>query len=278
VTARLIINAAITGCVLDKSDTSHLPVTVKEMTDCARQVREAGASIVHLHARDADGRPVCDAAAYRELVSSVRQACPDLVVCVSLSGRLVADVGQRAAALEARPDLASLTLGSMNFPTQASVNPPETIRELAARIHAAGAVPKLEAFEAGHINYAAYLISKGLLRPPHYFNLILGSLGAAPLDLVGLGHMVGILPPGSVWSVGGIGRHQLDANLLAIAAGGHVRVGLEDNNYFDRARTDRADNVRLVERIARIAREVGRDPATPAEARSILGLGVRESN
>ena len=273
-TSKLIINAAITGCVLSKSDAPHLPVTISEIVECSRRARDAGAALVHVHARDELGQPVCDGAIYRELVASVRRACPDLVVCVSLSGRHVADVDQRAAALDSHPDLASLTLGSMNFPTQASVNAPETVRELARRTYAAGATPELEAFEAGHVNYASHLIQKGVLRPPHYINLILGSLGAAPLDLVGLGHMIGLLPPGAVWSVGGIGRFQLDANVLAIVAGGHVRVGLEDNPYYDRARTEPADNVRLVERVARIAREMGREPATPAEARQIIGLGA----
>jgi uncharacterized protein (DUF849 family) len=272
VTSKLIINAAITGCVLSKADAPHLPVTVAEIVDCTRRARDAGAAIVHLHARGAGGRPVSDGAAYRELVDAVRAACPDILVCVSLSGRHVTDVELRAAALESRPDLASLTLGSMNFPAQASVNDPDSIRELAARTYAAGAIPELEAFEAGHVSYAGYLIQKGVLKPPFYFNLLLGSLGAAPLDLVGLGHIIGLLPAGAVWSVGGIGRYQLDANVLAIASGGHVRVGLEDNPFYDRDRTDAADNVRFVERIARIAREMGREPATPAEARRMIGL------
>jgi uncharacterized protein (DUF849 family) len=197
---------------------------------------------------------------------------PDLIVCVSLSGRLVRDARQRAAPLEARPDLASLTLGSLNFPKQASINSPEVIRDLAGRIFRAGAVPELEVFEPGFINTANYLIRNDILHPPHYFNLILGSLGASPLDLVGLGHMIGLLPDGATWLVGGIGRYQLDANVLAIAAGGHVRVGLEDNLYWDRGQSELADNARLVERIVRIGRELGRDAATPEDARLIIGL------
>jgi 3-keto-5-aminohexanoate cleavage enzyme len=269
---RVIINAAITGTVLYKKDAPALPVTVAEIVDCAKRVREAGAAIVHLHARKPDESPTLDADVYREIVERVREAT-DLVVCVSLSGRFTSDVGLRAAGLQARPDLASLTLGSMNFMSGPSVNAPATITELAARIYAAGVVPELEVFEAGFVNYASFLARKELLRPPYYFNIILGSLGAAPLDLVGLGHMVGLLPPGSTWSVGGLGQYQLDANVMSIAAGGHVRVGLEDNVFFDRARTDKADNPRLVARVARIAREMGRPPATPAEARALIGLG-----
>lgn len=271
-TRKLIINAAITGCVLTKADNPHLPTTLTEIVDCARRVQDAGASIVHLHARHADQSPAYDGDVYTELVERVRDACDDLVVCVSLSGRHITSVEQRAAALQSRPDMASLTLGSMNFATQPSINAPETIRALAVRIYAAGAIPELEVFEAGFINYANYLIAKGALTPPYYVNIILGSLGSAPLDLVGLGHMVSLLPPGAIWAVGGLGRYQLEANVLGIAAGGHVRVGLEDNLYYDHARTDLADNARLVARLVRIGREMGRDPATPADTRRLLGF------
>lgn len=271
---RVIINAAITGTVLTKAKTGFLPVSVTEIVDCAQRVREAGAAIVHLHARQPDESPSYEPELYCEIVERVRRAT-DLVICVSLSGRYVADVGVRAAALAARPELASLTLGSMNFMTGPSVNAPDTITALAGRIYDSGAVPELEVFEAGFIHYAGVLARRGILRAPYYFNILLGSLGSAPLDLVGLGHMVSLLPAGATWSVGGLGQYQLDANVLAMAAGGHVRVGLEDNIHFDRGRTDLADNFRLVARAARIARELGRPPATPAEARQIIGLRGR---
>jgi 3-keto-5-aminohexanoate cleavage enzyme len=232
---QLIINAAITGMVPGKNDTPHVPISVAE------------------------------------IVAGIR-AASDLVVCVSLSGRLVADIGNRLAGLKANPDLASLTLGSLNFMTQPSINAPATIALLAECIHAAGAVPELEIFEAGFANTACHLVKRGILKPPHYANIILGSLGSAPFDPIGLGHLVSLLPPGTTWSVGGIGRFQLDANVMAIAAGGHVRTGLEDNLFYDRERRELADNARLVERIARIGREMGREPATPAEARAIIGL------
>jgi uncharacterized protein (DUF849 family) len=268
----LIINAAITGCVFTKADNPHLPVTQSEIVDCARRVHDAGASILHLHARNGDQTPCYDAAVYRDLVGAVREACGDMIICVSLSGRFVQDIGIRAAALASRPDMASLTLGSMNFASQASINSPETIRQLAARIYAAGAIPEIEVFEAGFINFANYLIEKEVLHPPYYVNLILGALGAAPLDLIGLGHLVGMLPQGAAWAVGGLGQYQLRANVMAIAAGGHVRVGIEDNLYYDRRKTDLADNVRLIERVARIAREMGRSPATASATRQLIGL------
>jgi uncharacterized protein (DUF849 family) len=269
---KLIINAAITGCVLTQADNPRLPVTRAEIVACARRVYQAGASIVHLHARDAQQKPASDAASWIELVSAVRYACPDLIVCVSLTGRHGEDVQQRAAALAARPEMASLTLGSLNFPTQASVNAPQIVTELAGRIRQCGAVPELEVFEPGFINYAAYLVRKAILRPPYYFNLILGSLGSSPLDLVGLGHMLSLLPEGSVWAAGGIGRYQLDANVMAMTVGGHVRVRLEDNIYYDRHRRRLADNVQLVDRVVAIARHLGREPASGDEARRIIGL------
>ena len=273
VSDKLIINAAITGTVLYKSDTPFLPTSIPEIVETAIRVREAGASIIHLHARNPDQSPCYDPSVYCDLVGKVREAT-DLIINVSLSGRYVPDVDTRAAPLASRPELASLTVGSMNFISGPSINSPDTIRELAARIHAAGAVPELEVFEAGFANFASYLARKGVLRPPHYANIILGSLGAAPLDLVGLGHIVGSLPSGTTWSVGGLGQYQLDANMMAIAAGGHVRVGLEDNIHYDRGRQDLADNPRLVARIARLGREMGREPATPAEARAIIGLSA----
>lgn len=268
---KLIINAAITGTVLHKSDTPHLPTSLEEIVECAKEVREAGAAIIHIHARNPDQSPSFEANFYDDLLSKIREAT-DMLVCVSLSGRFVSDINMRANPLGSKPDLASLTLGSLNFISQPSINSPETIRDLAKRIYAANAIPELEVFEAGFINFSNYLVKKEILKPPFYYNIILGSLGAAPLDLIGLGYMVSMLPEKAVWSVGGLGQYQLDANVMSIAAGGHVRVGLEDNIYYDRERKDLADNFRLVERIARIARDMGREPATPEEARRIIGI------
>jgi 3-keto-5-aminohexanoate cleavage enzyme len=273
---KLIINAAITGCILDKSDTPHLPITISEIVDCARMVQDEGAAIVHLHARNEDGSPTCDAEIFKELVARVREKCGDLIICVSLSGRFHTDIEKRIAPLASKADLASLTLGSMNFITQASVNSPDTIQFLAEKIYASGAIPELEVFEPGFINYASYLISKELLHPPYYFNILLRSLGSTPLDLMALGYMVNILPDNSTWSVAGIGQFQLDANVMAIAAGGHVRVGLEDCIYYDRKRTVMMDNAQMVKRIARISREMGREPATPAETRKMIGIDIAQ--
>ncbi len=269
---KLVISAAITGIVPKKAQTPYVPISVDEIVSCVCRVRDAGASIVHVHARDSQEDPVSNAGAYIELVTGIREACPDILISVSLSGRRETNIHRRAAALESKPDMASLTLGSMNFQKETSVNSPEAIVYLAKRIREANAVPELEVFEPGFINYALYLTHKGILGPPFYFNLLLGSLGTSPLDPILLGHMVKTLPSQSVWAVGGIGRCQLDANVMGIAAGGHVRVGLEDNIHFDRQRLQLADNAHFVERIVRIGREMGRDPASPEETRNILGM------
>lgn len=269
---KLVINAAITGAVPTKEHNPSVPVSEHEIVSTACKLMDAGASIVHIHARDDNQAPSSDPLRYAAIVSRIREICPDLIVCVSLTGRFIGDVEQRSGPLASKPDMASLTLGSLNFPRQANVNAPDTICELAKRIYAAGATPELEAFDTGFLHYAHHLIAKEVLRPPFYFNLFFGFPGTAPMDLVTLGHMVTLLPSGSTWSAAGIGRYQLPANVIGIAAGGHVRVGLEDNLYYDEKGTELADNLRLVERIVRIAREMGREPASPEEARRIIGL------
>jgi uncharacterized protein (DUF849 family) len=273
----LVINAALTGMLPQKEDNANLPVTPEEIADEAESCAAAGASIVHVHARDDSGRPTYRRAVYEEIVAGVRERCPELIVCVSTSGRLFKDLDERAEVLELdgdlRPDMASLTLGSLNFPREASVNDPDMIRRLAERMHERGIVPELEVFDHGMLDYAHFLIERGVLEPPFYFNFLLGSLGtlsARPLDLALLAERA---PATSTWAAAGIGRFQYRVNVLAVAMGGHVRVGLEDNLWFDDERTVLATNERLVARIAGVARATGRRVAGPADARMLIGLG-----
>jgi len=274
----LIVNAALTGMVPTKAEVPHLPESPAEIAeDCAR-VREAGASIVHLHARE-NGKPTYRKEVYARIIGAVRERCPDIVICVSCSGRSVRELDQRSEVLELdgdlRPDMASLTLGSLNFPGTASVNDPETIVGLARRMQERGIRPELEAFEPGMVENARYLLRKGVLEEPLYFNILLGSRGTAGCTPINLAAMTAALPDGATWALAGIGRFQLPAHLMSIAAGGHIRVGLEDNIWFDAARTELATNAGLVERVVRIAGEAGRRPATPAEVREQLGLTPR---
>jgi uncharacterized protein (DUF849 family) len=274
----LIINLAATGMVPTRADSGAVPLTPEEIAaDCAR-CAAAGASIVHLHARDADGRPTSRRETFREIVKRVRHGSPDVVVCVSTSGRVVRSLEERAAVLDLdgneKPDMASLTLGSMNFPRQASVNEPDTIRALADRMRERGIVPELEIFDFGMLDYAQYLIGRGVLREPFYFNFLLGSLGTISASPINLALLAERLPAGATWAAAGIGRFQLPVNAMAVTMGGHVRVGLEDNLYMDADRRVQATNLALVERVAGIARSVGRPIATPVEVRHLIGLSI----
>jgi 3-keto-5-aminohexanoate cleavage enzyme len=269
----LIINAAITGMVPTPADNASLPVTVRQIVADARRCADAGASIVHIHARDEEGAPTWRADVYRDIINGIRADCPGLLISGSTSGRLWSDFEKRSAVLQCRPDLASLTPGSLNFPAAASVNPPQIVCQLAAAMKERGVMPELEFFEIGMIDYVReHMVPKGLLQPPFYANLLLGSRGTMAASARNLVCMVDALPAGTVWSAAGIGRYQLQVNSLAIAMGGHVRVGLEDNLWMDAGKTDPATNVRLIERVVRVAKAVERPIASPAVARRIIGL------
>jgi 3-keto-5-aminohexanoate cleavage enzyme len=276
--AKLILNLAGTGMVPTKAQNPALPVTPAEIAeDCAR-CRALGASIFHLHARDEQGQPTWRAEIYREIVLRLRARCPDAIICVSTSGRNFKELAQRAAVLDldgdAKPDMASLTLGSLNFPTQASVNEPAMIRALAECMRERGIVPELEVFDFGMLDYAHYLIEHGVLQPPYYVNLLLGSLGTLSATPFNLAALVNALPrqPGATWAGAGIGRFQFFVNSLAITMGGHVRVGLEDNLYMDAEKRRPASNPALVERLVRLAEAAERPIASPAETRALIGL------
>ena len=272
----LIINLAPTGMIPTRAETAHVPLTPAEVAADVRRCRDAGASIVHLHPRDERGEPTQDPAIAAEFIRAVRAAAPDIVVCITTSGRRNPELDGRAAVLDlsgdARPDMASLTLGSLNFPKQASVNEPATIQGLAARMAERGIVAEWELFDLGMLDYAAYLRTKSLLGDPVYANILLGSLGTLAATPLNLALMVERLPVGAMWAATGVGRYQLAMNRLAIAMGGAVRVGLEDNIWWDDDRTELATNPRLVERLVAIGRAMGREPAEPDLVRDRLGI------
>jgi 3-keto-5-aminohexanoate cleavage enzyme len=277
---KLIINFAPTGMVPTKRDNPHVPITPDEIADDCATAAALGASILHLHARDADGAPTWQPETYRRVILAVRERCPDAIICVSTSGRSFNTFECRSAVLDldgdAKPEMASLTLGSLNFPKQASVNEPEMIRKLAQRMLDRGIVPELEVFDLGMLDYARFLIEREVLQAPFYVNLLLGSLGTIAATPLNLAMLTNALPAGATWAGAGIGRFQFPINALAIASGGHVRVGLEDNLFMDAAKTQLATNAALVERVVRLAEATGRAIATPAEARRMIGLPVRD--
>ncbi len=250
----LIINFTPTGMIPTKAKNPHVPTSVSEIVEEVHEAFELGITMVHLHARDEESQaPTHKKEVYGRILEGLRKYCPELVMGVSLSGRSVSSVELRSEVLQLLPDMGSLTLSSLNFPRQASINAPETIEGLIERMERYGVKPELEVFDLGMINYAKYLIRKSLLKAPFYFNIILGNIAGLQLDFLHLGTAIRELPEGSLWAAGGIGRAQLGANNLAIAMGGGVRVGLEDNIYFDRAKKKPAGNKALLLRIHELA-------------------------
>jgi 3-keto-5-aminohexanoate cleavage enzyme len=267
---KLIITVAPTGNVPTKEMNPHLPVTPEEIAETAVHCREAGASLIHIHARDAAGNPTLDPGVFARIYELVTERT-DLVVQISTGGRAGMDPEARAAAVQRlRPEMASLTTGSMNFPDRVYANPFGVIEYLAEVMREAGSKPEMEIFEPGMIANALRLVDQGLAEHPLHFDFVLGSRGsvmASPKNLMFLSESI---PPGSTWTVAGIGRWQTPMAALAVVMGGHVRVGLEDNVYYSKG--ELASNEQLVTRVARIAAELGRAVASPDEAREILGL------
>jgi uncharacterized protein (DUF849 family) len=274
---KFILNFTPTGMIPTKKMTPHVPEQPGEIVEQVLEAVGLGVNMVHLHARDeATGAPSYRKDIYAKIIGPIRKAFPDLVICASLSGRDFQEFEKRSEVLQLagdlRPDFGSLTLSSLNFNRQASINSPQMIQDLAAAMLERGIRPELEAFDLGMINYARYLITKGLIRPPYYFNLILGNIACAQATLMNLGLMVHDLPGESIWSAGGVGNAQLWSTAAALVDGGGVRVGLEDNIWYDDERTTLATNRRLLERTLNIASALGRVPYSRAEARSLLGL------
>ena len=274
---KFILNFTPTGMIPTKEMTKHVPVHPEEIVDQVIEASELGANMVHIHARDREsGQPTYKKEIYSEIISGIRKKNRNLIICVSTSGRTYSEFEKRSACLELtgelKPDCGSLTLSSLNFNKEASMSSPQMIQALAKKMLENGIKPELEAFDLGMINYAHYLAQKGLIKPPYYFNLILGNIACAQANLLSLGLMIKELPENSMWSAGGVGNYQLEMNVMSLIAGGGVRIGLEDNIYFDEERTRLATNRELISRIVETAKVLGRTPYTCKEARQILGL------
>jgi uncharacterized protein (DUF849 family) len=272
-----ILNFVPTGMIPTKEMTPYVPVSVQEIVEQVHEAVELGISMVHLHARDNHtGQATYMMETYGMIIEGIRDFSRDLVVCVSLSGRTFSEFEKRSAPLQldgdAKPDMGSLTLSSVNFNREASVSSPEIIQALARGMQRRGILAELEAFDTGMINYAKYLEKKGLLEPPHYFNLLLGNIACAQADLLHLGVMIRDLPAQSYWSVAGIGDAQLTMNAIGISSGGGARVGLEDNIWYDRLRSKLARNIDLLKRIHLIAEAIETPIMAPSELRLRLHL------
>jgi uncharacterized protein (DUF849 family) len=274
---KFILNFTPTGLIPTKEMTPKVPLSPAEIAEQVLEVAALGVNMVHLHAREPKtGLPTYKKEIYAEIISSIRRKNRDLVIGVSTSGRHFFEFEKRSDVLDLKgdlkPDFGSLTLSSLNFNKEVSINSPEMIQALARKMVENDIKPELEAFDVGMINYAKYLIRKGRIKAPYYFNLILGNIACAQADLLNLGLMTRELPEDSIWSAGGVGNAQLKMNVMSLLAGGGVRVGLEDNIWYDEERTRLATNRELVERTLLVAKALGQTPYTNLEARQVLGV------
>jgi 3-keto-5-aminohexanoate cleavage enzyme len=268
--SKVIITVALNGSVPTKEMNPHTPITPDEIAEAAVKCREAGASVAHVHARDADGKPTLDPELFAEIHEKITTRT-DMICQISTGGRADLDAELRAEPVRRiKPEMASLTTGSMNFPDQVYANSFETVEVLARAMKQAGTKPEMEIFEAGMIDNAMGLLRQGLVEAPLHFDFVMGSKGSQPATARQLVFLSESIPVDATWTVAGLGRHQLTMGILAIGMGGHVRVGLEDNIYYRYG--ELASNEQLVARMARITDEAEREVAAPEEAREIMSL------
>ena len=269
-----LITVAPTGAELDKAAVPGLPVTLDELVTTAKECQAAGAAVIHVHIRDAAARPTLDLGRLTATVQALREST-DLVVQLSTGGAVTDSFEDRLAVLDARPDGCSLTCGTVNFGDEVFANPWPFIRRLYARTQELGVVPEFELFDLGQIATLHRLLDE--FGPPAggrvHCDLVMGVPGGMPGDAATLVAAVAALPAGTSWSATGIGRTTLPVMLAAVAAGGHLRVGMEDTTSFARGRPVQA-NAELVERAAQLAQLAQRPPMTAAGARAFLGIGA----
>ena len=275
-TTPCIICVAITGSLPRKEDNPAVPITVEEQVESTHEAFEAGASIVHAHVRNDDQTPSSDPEKFARLKEGLEKHCPGMIVQFSTGGRSGAGK-TRGGMLPLRPDMASLSVGSNNFPTRVYENPPDLVEWLAAEMLKHGIKPEIEAFDLSHILKAAQMHAAGQIADTPYVQFVMGVKNAMPADRDVFDYFVRtvhrLFGADVPWCAAGIGRHQIELNRWSIEAGGHARTGLEDNIRLDRD-TLATSNAALVRRTAEICAEAGRPVATPHQAREILGLAT----
>jgi len=268
-----VISVAITGSVPSKADNPAVPISVNEQIESTQEAFEAGASLVHIHVRDGDGKPSSSTESFAAVQRGIIEHCPGMIVQFSTGGRGRA-LEQRGAMLSLRPDMASLATGSVNFPSSIYENPPDFVDQLAVAIRDNAAKPEVEVFDAAMLYRAVQMVQEGLLDSPPHVQFVLGLRNALPARRELLEFLVSelhALLPGATWTGAGMARHQLTVNRWCLELGGHCRTGLEDNLRFDRSRLA-TSNAELVRRVATLCAEYQRPVASPQQARSILGL------
>jgi len=272
-TTPVIITVAITGAVPRKADNPAVPVTPAEQIESTHEAYEAGASLVHIHVRNPDESPGSDPDLYGQVQEGVRRHCPGMIVQFSTGGR-GRDQAARGAMLHLKPDMASLATGSVNFPKGIYENPPDFVESLARTMKEYGVKPEVEVFDLAMLYNAANLVKKGLIDDKPHVQFVMGVPNAMPMRPSIFNFLRAELAdvlPGATWVAAGLGRYQWEVNELCLAAGGHCRTGLEDNTRFDATRLA-TSNAELVKKIVDACERYERRPATPTEAREILGL------
>ncbi|WP_404362569.1 3-keto-5-aminohexanoate cleavage protein [Corallococcus coralloides] len=271
----MVITAALVGAETTREQTPYLPITAEEIAEDAAKCREAGAAMVHIHVRTAEGKPSQDAELFRAAIRAIRKRT-DILVQVSTGGAVGMDVDERCGGLTLtgadKPDMATLTTGTVNFGEEVFWNPRPLVRDIAKRIKSIGLKPELECFDVGMIDEARYLAKEGLVELPAHFDFVLGVPGTLQARPEVLDFMIASLPEGSSWTVAGVGRQQLPFVEEAAKRGGNARVGLEDNIYLSKGVLAKG-NFELVAEAAKRARAAGRELATPEQARQLLRLG-----
>lgn len=275
-TTNLILNLAPTGMVPTRELSASVPLQPSEIVADVLACADVGISSVHIHARDENGAPTHRKEIYARIIAGIRERRPDLVICVSCSGRGGATLDQRSEVLtlggDLQPDMASLTLSSLNFSRGASVNSPDTVISLANKMSAVGIKPELEIFDLGMANVMHYLIDHGLIEPPYYANLILGNLASAQARFLDIGSVLAALPANIMYCLGGVGNVQFVIAGMAAAASPGVRVGLEDNLWMDNKHSIPASNSAMVNKVHALASLHDRKIMNSHELRQQLGL------
>lgn len=267
---KLIITVAPVGAEVTPKENPNVPLSPEEIAAEAVRCEAAGASIIHLHVRNPRGEATQDKEVFRQAIDLIKKQT-NLIVQTSTGGAAWMKPEERLQPVELRPEMATLSAGTVNFGNDVFFNSPAVIETFARSIVANGVKPEIEIFDAGMINNALALVKKGLLTLPLHFDFVMGVPGGIPGEPRHLIHLAESLPVGCTWTVAGIGRAELPLAVMSIVLGGHVRVGFEDNVYYSKG-VLAAGNAQLVERVSRLAGELGRSVAKPDEARRILGI------
>lgn len=271
---KLIITAAICGAEVSKKQNPNIPYTVEEIGNETESAYNAGASIIHLHVREDDGTPTQSIKRFKECIAEIKKKCPDVIIMPSTGGAVGMTNEERLQPiyLQPAPLIASLDCGTMNFgEDEIFVNTETSIKYFAKEMNRIGIKPELECFDKSHIDMALRQHAKGIIKSPMHFNLVFGVNGGITASPRDISFLVESLPKDSTFTLTGIGRHEFLVATMAILYGGHVRVGLEDNMFLSKGKLAES-NGQLVEKVVRIASELGREIASPIEAREILKL------